>query len=553
MGTTARLSRYKDVAKLLIKHGDIALDDSAQLGEHVFAELDETDFDEGGPASLADDLEALGPTFVKLGQLLSSRPDLIPAEYARALERLHDAVAPIPAEEAKQVIEDELGVSVDRAFSEFDPQPLAAASLAQVHRARLRDGRDVVVKVQRPGIRDTIRDDLDALERVAEVFERHSEAGRKLSVTEMVEEFREALVHELDFAREGRNLTEFRENLRDHDAIVIPQPIEDYTKSRVLTMTRIPGASVDQLNPVAFTELDRDGLGSALLRCYLDQILIYGAFHADPHPGNVLITPEGRLALIDLGMVARVDPQTRDHYMTLLLALSDGRGREAAELARELASRDPGADPEAFDREVADLVQTYYRESVADAATGRVLLEVVRLAIDHGFRPPASMSMLGKTLMHLDQIVKIVSPELRANAVIQEHAESLIQRNLAQSLSPGRIFTSALEMNDFTQRLPGRVNRLLDQLVEGELQVRVDAVDEVALTGSLRSIANRITLGLVLASLIVGAALLMRIETQFTLFGYPGLAILVFLLAAGLGLGLVITIARRDYWSGPAS
>ncbi len=223
-----------------------------------------------------------------------------------------------------------------------------------------------------------------------------------------------------------------------------------------------------------------------------------------------------------------------------------------AQLVTRLARHLPDADVEAFETAVVDLVQHAHGQRVGDMATGQILLEVVQLGVSHGFQTPPDLGTLGKTLSHLDGIVKRLDPECQPDAVVRDHAESLMRRNLVSALSPGSLFSSALAMNEFAQQLPDRLNTLSDQLLEGEFSVKIDAFDEARLTQSLRSIANRITLGLVLAALIIGAALIMRIETSFQILGYPGLAILLFVAAAALGVVLVVTIARRDYWgAGP--
>jgi predicted unusual protein kinase regulating ubiquinone biosynthesis (AarF/ABC1/UbiB family) len=541
------LARQKDIALLLLKHGRGDLIQETSLYEEAHLADVEID-DDGGPAQLAADLERMGPTFVKLGQLLASRSDIFPPAYIQALERLQDGVAPFSAVEAREVIEADIGARVSTAFAEFEDEPLSAASLAQVHRARMRDGRRVIVKVQRPGIRETIHEDLEALDSLAALAQKHTDLGRRLGLTEMVEQFRRTILRELDFRREARNLEEMAGILEAYPRLVVPRPVMDYSGDRVVTMDYIIGTSVADVSQVAMLDMDRTGAAEDVLRAYLDQILVHGVFHADPHPGNVMLTQDGRIALIDLGMVERFDERRRHELLRLLLAVAEGEGGEAAKLATRLAHPLPDADVEKFQSEVSDLVQQNQGRSVQDLATGQLILEVVRIGVENSLQPPPHLATLGKTLSYLDNIVRLLDPDCHPDEVVRDHAESLMQRNLLASLSPQSLFSSALEMNEFVQQLPERLNAFTTQLVDGKLQVRVDAFDEGRLTASLRSIANRITLGLVLASLIIGAALIMRVETSFQIFGYPGLAMILFLAAAALGLALVVTIARRDYW-----
>lgn len=542
------LKRHKELALLLVKHGRRDLVEGSPLLEGSETDGAVAEPDASRPEELADDLEALGPTFVKLGQLLASRSDVFPPAYIEALERLQDDVAPFPGEDARRIVEESIGARVSVAFSEFDDEPVSAASLAQVHRARLRDGRRVAVKVQRPGIRDIIDEDLETLATIASLLEKHTDLGRRLAPTDTLDQFAKTLDRELDFRLEARNLLRIGAILEDYPTLVVPAPILDYCGERVLTMEYVSGTSVAKMNPAALLDVDRSRLAEDLLRAYLDQILVEGTFHADPHPGNVLLTRDGRLALLDLGMVEHFDETRRRQLLRLLLALAEGEGAEAAELTVELGAPLPEADVAGFESAVSDLVIRNHGRSMGEMATGRLILEVVRLGLENSVRPPPDLTTLGRTLSHLDDVVRRLDPECQPDRVVREHAESLMRRNLLSTLSPGSMFSSALELNEFVQRLPDRLNRLADQLVEGELSVRIDAFDERRLTESLRSIANRITLGLVLASLIVGAALIMRIETSFTILGYPGLAILLFLGAAALGLVLVVSIVRRDYW-----
>ena len=298
------LSRQKDIALLLLRHGRGDLIEGSPLHEQVRSQADGTVSDDGeGARRLAEDLESMGPTFVKLGQLLASRADLLPSTYVAELERLQDDVEPFDPAEARRIVEEDVGARVSTAFAEFEEEPISAASLAQVHRARLRDGRRVVVKVQRPGIRERIEEDLEALESLAGLVERHTDLGRRLAPTETIEEFRQTIRRELDFRTEARNLLRIGEIVDRYPRLLVPRPVLDYCGDRVLTMDYVAGTSVTRVSPAATLGGDRAGLAEQLLRAYLDQILVEGTFHADPHPGNVLLTHDGRLALIDLGMV----------------------------------------------------------------------------------------------------------------------------------------------------------------------------------------------------------------------------------------------------------
>ena len=551
---TEHLKRYKDIAQLFVKYGRSDLVKSAGL---------DGEFEGGGEGAavpqdaeelakhFADDLERLGPTFIKLGQLLSTRPDLLPMPFIDALARLQDKVEPFPFAEVEAIVTAELGVKLSKLFREFDREPMAAASLGQVHRAWLRDGRPVAVKVQRPGIRERIQEDVEAMEEIALTLDKRTEVGDRYQFAAMVHEFRRSLIRELDYRQEARNLTTLRENLAQFDRIVVPAPVEDYTTARVLTAEYIRGQKVTSINPVVRTELDGDVLAEQLFRAYLRQILIDGFVHADPHPGNVFLTDDNRIALLDLGMVTRVGPGMQEKMLQMLLAVSEGRSDEAATVAISIGDVQPDYfDEPGFRKKVADLVAETQGASIEQIQVGRTILMVSRMSAESGIRVPSELTMLGKTLLNLDQVGRTLDPTFDPNASIRRNAAELTTERVRRSLSPGNFMASLMELRDFAQRLPARVNRILDNVADNKLKVHVEAIDEKLLMEGFQKVANRITTGLILAAMIVGAAMLTRVESSFRILGYPALATLFFLAAAGGGVFLLFDIFHSDYKSG---
>ena len=543
------LRRYLELGRLMLKYGRSDLVQQSGLADVLAGDTDAPPADPQQTATaeqLAADLERLGPTFIKLGQLASTRADLVPPAYVEALSRLQDNVEPFPYEQVEQIVTSELGVRLSKAFQAFDPVPLAAASLGQVHRATLRTGAEVVVKVQRPGIRGRIAEDMDALSELAEFFDRHTEAGRRYQAGEVLGEFRKTLLAELDYRREADNLTRLKENLQGFYRILVPAPVPDYTTSRVLTMERVRGRKITDLSPLARLELDGEALAEEIFRAYLQQILVDGFFHADPHPGNVLITDDRRLALIDVGMVGRVAPELQEQLLKLLLAVSEGHGREASEMALRIGRRLDGHDEAGFVRRVSELVTGLQGATAESIQVGRIVMEMSRGAGENGILLPPELTTLGKTLLALDQVGRTLDAAFDPNASIRRNAGEILQQRMRKQASPARLFANLLEMNELVQQLPGRVNKVFDILAANELRVRVDALDETRLIAGLQKIANRITLGLILAALILGAAMLMRVETRFRIFGYPGVAMLLFLTAVVFGLFLAFTILVTD-------
>jgi predicted unusual protein kinase regulating ubiquinone biosynthesis (AarF/ABC1/UbiB family) len=540
------LKRYQQIAWIFMKYGRADLVKTTGLSETLEAEQRVAPEEAAKADELADDLEKLGPTFVKIGQLLSTRVELLPAAYLEALSRLQDKVEPFSFAEVEKIVTEELGVRISKAFANFEDQPMAAASLGQVHRATLRDGRAVAVKVQRLQIRERMVEDFEALEDIAEFLDEHTEMGKRYEFCQLLEQFRKSLLQELDYRQEASNLTTLREQLRDFPRIIVPAPIADYCTSRVLTMEFVPGKKVTDLSPLARMEFDGNALAEEMFRAYLEQILVAGFFHADPHPGNVFITPDYRIALLDLGMVGRIMPRLQEDLLQLLLAIAEGRGDEAANVAIKIGEKKENFDAKEFTRRIGEIVAQQKSATIENMQVGRLVLQVTQSSAESGIRVPPELSMLGKTLLNLDQVGRTIAPEFDPNASIRRNAAEIMQQRLVRGLSPGNLFSGVLELKDLIQRLPARLNKIFDAIANNELKVNIDAIDERTLIEGFQKVANRITVGLILAALIIGAAMLMRVNTSFRIWGYPGLAIILFLLAAGGGIALLVNILFYD-------
>jgi predicted unusual protein kinase regulating ubiquinone biosynthesis (AarF/ABC1/UbiB family) len=478
--------------------------------------------------------------------VLASRADLLPEAYLKALARLQDKVKPFPYAEVEQIVCTELGVKISKAFSNFEPKPIAAASLGQVHSAALRDGRPVVVKVQRPGIAKQIAEDFEVLAQIAEFLDAHTEFGRRYRLLSTLEELRITIQQELNYEREAQNLITVGKNLAQFDLIQVPQPVPDYSTRHVLTMDYIQGRKITSLGPLATLELEGAALAEELFRAYLKQVLVDGIFHADPHPGNVFVTSDGRIALLDLGMVGHTSPAMQQHLLKILLAISEGKGDAAAEIAMQASRTTEEFDAEEFRRRIGQLVALRQDQNLPQLNVGRTLLQVSRIAAETGLFVPSELTLLGKTLLQLDEVGRILDPDFNSSASVRRNATQSMSQRMRKDMTQGSVLSSLLEMKDFVTGLPARVNRILDALSNAELEVNVRAPDAKLMMEGLQKIANRITMGIILAALIIGASLLMRVETSFRIFGYPGLAMLLFLAAAGGGLWLVIRIFEQD-------
>lgn len=530
-----RLSRYGEFAKFVANYSRSGVMADSGAG-HVAA---------GDAEAMACDVERLGPTFVKLGQLLSTRADLLQPAYAAALARLQDDLEPFPFPEVVQIVEGELRVRLSKAFADFEEAPIAAASLGQVHRAALRDGRRVAVKVQRPGVREQVLQDLETLGDVASLLDRFSSVTRSVDVRALLEQFRLTIVAELDYRQEARHMAVLARNLRDVPHVIVPLPVEDYTTERVLTMDYVPGVKITAVSPVEWTEVDGRILADALFRAYLQQILVDGFFHADPHPGNVLLTADRRLGLVDVGMIGRLSNPLQERLFRLLLAIADGDDAEAAIAVVALGEALDGFDEASMRRSVTALV-AQRDQRAENLNVGGVMLDLARAAHQCGLRMPSELPLLGKTLLNLHDIGRVLDRGFDVNGALRRHATELMRRRMLKSASPTHWLPALLSLRELALRLPERANRILDAVAANDLRLKVEVIDHGSIIDGLQKVANRIALGAVLAALIIGAAMLMQVRTSFTILGYPGFAMLLFLAAVAGGVWLAWTILSDD-------
>jgi len=499
---------------------------------------------EGNPEQFVTDLESLGPTFVKLGQMLSTRPDMVPVEFATALERMQENVAPIPVERVAAIIEKELGASVSKLFASFDPVPLGCASIAQVHRAELHDGRQVAVKVQKPEVAAQLRSDLDVLRSFALAADHLTQVGRRVRLRDWLNEFAKTLMQELDYQAEAENLQRFGQHLKPFKPLWVPQPIWDYCSHRVLTMELAQGVRVDMIPDVRRTEQPMAPLAAALIRGYVDQIFVHGEIHADPHPGNLRVTPAGRLAIFDLGMVAHMPPRLRERLLKLLFAAVDGRGEEVADEIIGISTRLEFFDEERYLRETGQIIARYAANS--SFSEGRVVLDLVRIATASGLRTPPELSLLGKALLNLETVCRLLSPDLDTRRIVEKQLQHVMRARLKKSLSAANLASEAMEMQQLLRDGPRKMTDILALLAENRLQMKVTGLEESRLMENLQKIANRVSAGIVTAALILAAAMMMKVDTGWHLFGYPAIAFTLMLIGVFLGLGIILSALIFD-------
>ncbi len=534
------MNRRSQILRLLLRYRHSGVFSGMNLDARAGHELPP----EGNPEQFVSDLESLGPTFVKLGQMLSTRPDMVPVEFATALERMQEKVAPIPVERIHAIIEQELGAPVSKLFARFDAAPLGCASIAQVHRAQLHGGREVAVKVQKPEVAAQLRSDLDVLRSFALAADHLTQVGRRVRLRDWLNEFAKTLMQELDYQAEAENLQRFGQHLRPFKRLWVPQPVWDYCSHRVLTMELAQGVRVDMIPNVRRTEEPMAPLAAALIRGYLDQIFVHGEIHADPHPGNLRVTPQGRLAIFDLGMVAHMPPRLRERLLKVLFAAVDGRGEEVADEIIGMSTRLEAFDEERYLRETGQLIARYAANS--SFSEGRVVLDLVRIATASGLRTPPELSLLGKALLNLETVCRLLDPDLDTRRIVERQLQHVMRARLRKSLSAANLASEAMEVQQLLRDGPRKMSDILALLAENRLQMKVTGLEESRLMENLQKIANRVSAGIVTAALILAAALMMKVNTGWHLFGYPAIAMMLMMIGVVLGLGIILSALIFD-------
>ena len=468
-----------------------------------------------GAQEFRESLEQLGTTYIKLGQLLSSRPDLLPDVYIEELGKLVDNVPPVPFDQILQVIEEDLPPDV---FVRIDPEPLATASIAQIHTALLASGREVIVKVRRPGIEQQIDVDLALMRSTAELLESRSERAQLLQARALADELEVHLRGELDFVEEANNAELVARIVREYEDIVVPAVIRPHVTERVLVLERIHGRKVDAdhgLAPERAHELARQ-----FFRAYVHQVTVEGVYHADPHRGNILLTTDGRLALVDFGLLGRLDDDTRRNLALLLLAVAQNRADDVADLILGLSRVTLGSNEPAFVQELRRKLPRYHWRPLSGIRAGEALADLQRISFEHGISLPTTFALVGKTLAQADSIARELYPELNPIALMEEDALEVMLREGERRLEPDQLFAWLYTQLEPLGRMPRNLGHLVNKLETGTFKVGVAPTDLEDLEHAMRSVANRVGGAVIVAALLLASALLARVhDLRWAAFG----------------------------------
>ena len=549
--TYRHMNRYRQIITVLFKYGFGDLVDRLHVGQYLEIGMQMVSRKRRERVEkltrserLRMALEELGPTFVKMGQILSSRPDLIPVEFIEELSKLQDSVPPFPFSQVREIIETELTSPIDEIFQRFEETPLAAASIGQVHRAQLKSGEDVIVKVQRPGIRMTIEVDLEILLHLATLIERHIEEWEIHRPTRIVEEFARSLEKEIDYTIEASNAERFARQFIGNSSVYIPRIFMEATTKQVLTMEFIDGIKASEIDKLDNDGLDRSIIASRGADLILEQVFKYGFFHADPHPGNVFIMPDNVICYLDFGMMGRVDRYAREHFADIVYGYVRRDESKIADAILKVVEWDREPDRRVLERDISDFVESYLYKPLKELHIGDIFQKLLELITNHGLRLPADIFLMIKAMAQVEGLGLVLDPDFD----MTQRAAPFIKRIKLERLSPKRVVGDFLESGgDLVQLLkdiPGELRTVLQQLRQGKARIVFEHRGLENVISGLDRSSNRIASSLIISSLIIGSSLIIRTKIGPFLFGFPILGLVGFSIAGIFGIGLLISILR---------
>ncbi len=550
--TYRHINRYREIIRVLVKHGFGDLITRTNLERYI---------DRGrkllpgrGDARIASlsrwerirmVLEELGPTFIKFGQIMSNRPDLVPQELIAELAKLQSDVPPFSEEEARNLIEEELGKPVSEIFAEYSPTPIASASIAQVHRASLLNGEKVAIKVQRPGIEQIIKTDLEIMFDLATLMEKHIQEMDILHPVSIVKEFERSIKREIDFTIEAAAIERFGRNFQNKSTIYVPKVYRDYSTNKILTMEFIDGVKASSKEALLNAGLDPKLLASCGADLVLTQVFEHGFFHADPHPGNMVALPGNVVCFLDFGMMGGISFGHREALSNILVGIVNQDAAGITKTVLKLARNQYIDDVEQLEYEIYELLEQYSYQSLKSVNMGVMLNQMVSLVVKHRLKIPPNFYLLAKALITIEGVGRVLDPDFD----MVTHTEPFAKKLLKERLNPLKLtkdfYLSAIDLSILLRDLPAEAREILTQIKEGRTRIEFEHKGLDPMLKTHEQISNRISFSIVLSSLIVGSALIMRADIPPKVYGIPIIGALGFLAAGVMGFWLLVSILRH--------
>ena len=489
-------------------------------------------------------IEELGPTFIKFGQLLSVRADILPKDLISELTRLQDEVNPLPFDEIKKVVEKELKNPISTLYGSFTHKPEASASLAQVHRAVTKEGKTVVVKVQRPGVREIIETDLSIMELLANLIEREIRGARDYELVMRVQEIGKNLLAELNFANEGRAIDRFRTNFKDDDDILIPEVYWELTTDKVLTMERLEGMKITDVDALDRAGLSRKEFTQRGANFILRQVFDFGYFHADPHPGNMLVSKDGKIILLDFGLIGTLDDEMIENLANLVTAVVKRDIERIAELFTKLDVMKEDVDIRGVKSDLFDFIDRYYGIPLSRLSVNDIVNDIFEISRKYRMKIPRNLILLAKALSTVEGIAHQLDPDFDMISHLRPFAKKLIEREYSLKNIFREVSRVVESYSILLKKLPGDLTLILRKMREGKLKIEFEHRGLKNFISKSERSANRLSFSFIIAALIVGSSLIMLSNRGPFLLGFPALGIIGFVIAGLLGLGLVISLLR---------
>ncbi len=553
IGRTYRhLNRYRQILAILFKYGFGDLLDRLSIDQYLGAGLQAISKKRADrvekltrPQRLRMAFVELGPTYIKLGQILSTRPDLVPADFVDELAKLQDEVPPFPYEDVKAVIESEFGIPAEELFDRLEDQPLASASIGQVHEARLKDGEAVAVKFQRPGIQKVIEVDLEIMLHLATLAERHIKEFKIHRPVKIVEEFARTLEKEIDYRIEATNMERIARQFLNLPHVYIPAVFREFTTSRVLTTELIEGIKISKIEKFAESGLDQKVIADRVVGLVLKQAFDHGFFHADPHPGNIFVLSENVICLVDYGMMGLVDRATREDFVDLIDSVVHQQEVRTAQVLMTITDWDEQPDIRALEREVADFMGRHFYKPLKDMEIGKLLQDLLQLTMRFRLRLPPDIFLMIKALSSVEGVGRMLDPEFDLVA----HASPFIKQVKLERFAPQRISADVLDMMSrllqFLQQFPQDLMDLGSMIRQQRLSLQLEHKGLETILAKQDQTSNRISFAIIIAALIIGSALIVISEIPPLVYGISLIGIIGYLVAAIMGFWLLLAIIRK--------
>ncbi len=500
--------------------------------------------------------EELGPTFVKLGQLLSTRPDILDPEYIEEFKKLQDSVAPFPYKQVESIIKGELGATISELFAEFEQKPCAAASIAQVHLARLHSGEKVAVKIQRPGIEEVIKQDVKIMYRLAYLIERNVEDSDLLDPVRIVDEFDKTIFKELDFTVEAASIEKFNRNFINVKDIYLPVVYWEFSSKSILVVEHIDGVRLDDVQGMLEMGLEPKDIAMTGLRCFGKQILEDGFFHADPHPANSMVMADGRVALIDFGIIGFLDKEMMNHIAEILMGYNEHDYNHVIEAFFEMGLLDDDIDLKEFRQDLIEISEPFYGRNLKHIRMGDVFNKIVSIALKHRIRLPHNLILLFKTLVQVESLGRTLDNEADILGTLRPYARNLLKRT---KLSPDILKDVMYDLKDIgvhLKRFPSLSSKLLRQVIANKLRFEVFHLGFENIDKDFGKGINRLTVGVIISSTLIAAAQIINSQNRIAVLSFPSIGLKIPLttllgligyhVATILGVWLIISIIRSS-------